>query len=305
MQRFWLILITLLTEASLTRAQWPEYGVYHTIGRIQCLRAKGGATQVLGKGSWIYSGDELLLADGIADIILFDRDSNYIHVKGKGRYTTVDLSTLQRSHVRDNITIRYLYLVWEELFRPGSDQSATGSTGGVSRGGSLMLFPADDYRSSLDRVLFRWQPVVWATHYRLRMTDDGGRLVYDSAFKDTQVIVRVRPPLSFGQRYHWALDLEGLDDRHQEGATGELQLVDEKKVLAGADDAIAEPDALPGLNTSLMRAEEYERLGCTRSANAVYLRLLSADREDMALQVLYREFRRRNGIAATMPKGRL
>jgi hypothetical protein len=300
MKLFWpiqiILLIILLTDTGLAQAQWPDYGVYHTVGTIKCVAAKGGPVQIVRKGSWVYDGDRIQLVDETADIILFTRDSNYIHLKGKGTYTTKDLQTMQRSHVPDNITARYLSLLWDELFRPGSNGATVGSAGGVSRGGSFMLSPADNYRTSLDRVLFRWQRMAAATGYRLTLRDktttapgQPNPLAYDSTVSDTQLVVRVTPPLSYGHTYAWSLEWISKGGHRQPAANGTAVLVNEA-------DLLPIPPSLPGIDTFLSRAQYLELVGCTRSANSLYLRLLAADPTDPALRTLYREFQRRNGL---------
>lgn len=312
MRLFWpiqiILLIILLTNAGPAQAQWPDYGVYHTAGTIKCAPVKGGVLQIVRKGSWVYDGDRLMLLDATADIILFTRDSNYIHLKGKGVYTTRDLQTMQRSHVPDNITARYLSLLWDELFRPGSNGETGGSTGGVSRGGSFMLYPADNYRTSLDRVLFRWQRMAAATGYRLTLYDktagapgqpntpnptttapNPATPVYDSLVTDTQLVVRVTPPLSYGHTYGWSLEWISKDGHRLPAANGTAVLVDEA-------DLLPIPPSPPGIDTSLSRAQYLELAGCTQSANSLYLSLLAVDPADAVLRTLYREFQRRNGL---------
>lgn len=293
MKVFWSKLVILfiigLFDVAHAGAQWPDFGVYHTVGTIACARAKGGSPQHIQKGSWIYAGDKLLLVDAAADIILFTRDSNYIHLKGKGSYSTHDLQTMQRTHAPDGITNRYLSLLWEELFRPGSDGETGGSTGGVSRGGSFMLSPADNYHTSLDRVLFRWLPFAWATGYHLRILYDGRRLVYDTVVKDTQLILPIRPPFEYGYTFQWSLEIQGDGGRHQLGANGNIELVDEAHVFPY-------PSPFPALDTALSHAQYLESIGYTHSANILYIVLVTADPSDAALQILYREFRLRNGL---------
>ena len=298
MKLFWPILILLVTESLCVRAQWPDYGVYHTVGLVKCAPAKGGAAQVIRKGSWIYAGDKLLLTDASADLILFDRDSNYLHLRGKGSYTTADLQTLRRSHVQDNITCRYLSLLWDELFRPGEGEAGTGATGGVSRGLSLVLAPAEDYKTSLDRILFRWQRVAWATGYRLKLNDSAGQAAFDSVVTDTQAVVRVRLPLSYGSTYRWSLELLGAGGRHQVGDTGRLALVDEATLLPALAAKVTPPDPelSAGPNSELVLTEVFERQGCTQAALGVYRRLLKTSPDDKAIRVLYRQFQRRNGL---------
>src|SRR5580693_2705858 len=125
--------------AVLGQGQWPAFGVYHTAGPVKCIPARGGPAKPVIRYSWVYEGDRLLLQDIISELILFDRDSNYIRLHGKGGYTTADIEKMERTHVQDNITVRYLSLLWEELFRPGSNslmekEKIAGSAGGVSRG---------------------------------------------------------------------------------------------------------------------------------------------------------------------------
>jgi hypothetical protein len=304
MRLFWpiriILCITLLTDARLTQAQWPDYGVYHTVGTVKCAPAKGGPMQPVSKGSWVYAGDRILLYDQTSDIILFTRDSNYIHLKGKGTYTTKDLQSMQRSHVPDNITARYLSLLWEELFRPNSNGQTGGSTGGVSRGGSFMLFPPDNYLTSLDKLLFRWEPYAWATSYRLFILSARRRILYDTVIKDTQLIVPVRPPLQYGYSFHYSIQMLGDNGRRQQGAEGSFTLVDEtlriQQLQTAALDSTDTALTHAGPDSALMRAEQYEKQGCTRSADSIYLKLLAGDPTDLAVKALYREFRRRNGL---------
>jgi hypothetical protein len=282
--------------ASPAQGQWPAFGVYHTAGAIKCVSTRGGST-VVHPRSWVYDGDKLLLLDAGAEIILFDKDSNYIRLAGKGTYTTDDIKKMQRTHVKDNITVRYLSLLWEELFKPGSaaameKETMSNSTGGVSRGLSLVVAPADNYQTSMDGQTFRWQRVAWATTYHLRLRGADGQPRYDSITADTQLYVRFTNRLPYGSSYTWSLDLLGGSGRTQSGATGHLTLVDEKTTLASLPPL--PPDPLGDLDLDLQRAEQYENSGCINKANTLYHHLLAVYPNDSSLKELYFAFRRRN-----------
>src|ERR1700755_2446542 len=84
-------------------AQWPAFGVYHTAGTIKCRSVRDGKTDAVIQHSWLYAGDKLMLIDNVSEIILFDRDTNYIRLHGKGTYTTADIEKMQKTHVKDNV----------------------------------------------------------------------------------------------------------------------------------------------------------------------------------------------------------
>jgi hypothetical protein len=245
----------------------------------------------------VYEGDRLLLQDKISELILFDNDSNYIRLHGKGSYTTADIEKMERTHLRDNITVRYLSLLWEELFRPGKSsqpekEKIAGSAGGVSRGLPLVTAPRDNYLTSMDSLAFRWHPVPWGRKYVLQLQNVEGLLWKDCVAADTQLIVRFKDQLAYGKKYKWTIDIIGQSGRPQFGDSGNLTLVDEPTVLAQLTPLSA--DSLGGIISTLQRIERCENLGCTKRADELYRRLLTDFPHNSALHKLYWSFCRRN-----------
>jgi hypothetical protein len=289
-------MITIFT-AFTARGQWPAFGVYHTAGTIKCVAAHGGATRPLTEHSWLYEGDKLMLLDNIAEIILFDRDTNYIRLHGKGNYTTADIKKIQRSHIRDNITVRYISLLWDELIRPGAGtqkqkEQIASSTGGVVRGLSLVIAPRDGYATSMDSLIFCWHSVSWARKYFLRLRNPDGQLCYDSVIVDTQAVVHFPGRMTAGNYYTWTLDIVGESGRLQFADSNHIVLVNESAILPQLPPIT--PDSIGGIAVRLQQIEQYENASCTKQANDLFLQLTTDFPEDAALGQLYAAFRQRN-----------
>jgi hypothetical protein len=296
---FFILLTLFLYPGLTTRAQWPAFGVYHTAGTIKCKSAHESQLQPVAPHSWLYDGDKLMLLDNISEIILFDRDTNYIRLHGKGTYSTADIRKMQKTHVRDNITVRYLSMVWEELLKPGSGslmekEKIAHSTGGVSRGLSPILNPRDDYSTSMDLLCFRWHSIHWAHKYFLRLRDRQGQLLYDTITADTQAVVHFPGRIAYGNTYTWSLDLIGESGRLQFADSSSLTLIDESTALTHFPAFTSDMDSLGGIATLLQRIRQYEDIGCTRMADTLFHRLTNDYPQDLALNQLYIDFRRRN-----------
>jgi hypothetical protein len=292
-----LVLIVILTQGLDAHGQWPAFGVYHITGNIKCAPAKGGGTKPVVSHSWLYDGDKLMLLDNISDVILFDRDNNYIHLSGKGTYATADIQKMQRIHVQDNLTVRYLSLVWDEVLHPSSGsqmdkEKFVHSTGGVSRGLTVMLTPRDGYATSMDSVIFRWHKVSWARKYFLRLRTPDGDLRVDSVLIDTAAVVHFSPRMNAGNTFFWSLDLVGESGRLQFSDSSHIVLVDESIVIPQVP--APKTDSLGGVAAILQRIEQFEEFGCIRHADGLFQRLIADFPADAALDRLYAAFRERN-----------
>jgi hypothetical protein len=288
-----------LAAVNSARGQWPAFGVYHTEGTIKCASAHNHETAPVIQHSWLYEGDKLMLLDNIAEIILFDKDTNYIRLRGKGTYTTAQIEKMRRTHVRDNVTVKYLSLLWEELFRPGSSslmekEKIAGSTGGVSRGISVLLAPRDGYSTSMEFLCFRWHSVHWARKYFLRIRDQQGQLRYDSVSPDTMAVVRFPDRFTYGNTYTCYLDLIGESGRLQFADSCHVTLIDETTVLPQLPIVTEDPDSLGGIVILLRRIQQCETNGCIRQADELFHHLTTGHSQDPALDQLYAAFRRRN-----------
>jgi|GEM_PF-2565189 hypothetical protein len=118
-----LLLAGLLTLGHTASSQRPAYGVYFTAGTINCNPARGASRLVLAH-SWLHQGDKITLVDNVAEITLFDHDTSYVRLRGKGTYTMDDIGKMQHTRVRDSILIQYLSLSWAEVIQPAPPNRA-------------------------------------------------------------------------------------------------------------------------------------------------------------------------------------
>lgn len=288
----------LLSFAVQVYGQWPLYRIYQVKGNVKLQKSGTAALQPASKSTFIYDGDKLILEN--ADVILFDRDTNYIRVMQNGQYSTKQIHDLEKIHAKDNITIKYIALLWEDLFkteqRPGTfhaDEVAN-STGGVSRGLIQFISPGLDVSTSLDEQLFKWKKVNGVKTYTLAFYDENNTIVFIRKTVDTQLLVKLKDPLMYGKSYSWSLTISGKNFNNSPGANGHLTLVNEKETLPTIE--MQSPDSLNGIVHELQLADLYEKSGCTKKALSIYESLVSNNEPDPAIQRLYNSFLIRTGI---------
>jgi hypothetical protein len=261
-----------------THAQSPIFGVFFTAGLIDYIPSHG-PTRPLDNHTWLTTNDKLKLADNIAEVILFARDTTYVQLEGKGSYTAAGIAKLPRHTIRDPMMIRYFSFFWP-------------STISTARSKAFIIGPRPGYTTSQDSLIFSWHNVSWARKYFLRLRNGGGDLVYDSVLIDTQAVVHFPGRMPAGYGYNWALDIVGEGGRLQFADSGHVVLIDETKVLPQLP-ALA-LDSLGGIAVILEQIEQFENAGCIRQADILFQRLLTNSPMDAALDKLYADFRERN-----------
>lgn len=269
--------------ATPAHGQGPLFCVYFNAGNIKYIPVHNGPTRPLGFHNWLFNGDRIVLQDNIAELILFDRDSNYLRLDGKGNYTIADLAKLPHRRLSDSITVRYLSLLWN-----GAPRSAM-----YAPAAPFIPGPPRAYTTSLDTMIFRWGRTSWAQKYFLRIRSLRGDLLYDSVLADTQAFVnfaarRITP----GNTYHWALDLIGISGRLQFGDSGHIVLIDEAAVYPQLPPL--PEDSLGGIAAVLRKIEQYQAFGCIRHASDLFRRLDADFPTDEAIDMMYQDFLRRN-----------
>jgi hypothetical protein len=296
-----LLLAATLTYGLSARGQRPVFGVYSAAGNIKCIPARGPSRDVFPL-TWLYKSDKVTLLDNISEITLFDHDTGYIRLQGKGSYTIAGIEKMQPTRVRDTMIIRYLSLLWEDVIRP-APQASTGVSHSTpptqyhtpvapTRALSIILAPRNAYATSMDSIIFCWHSVSWARKYFLRLRNPDGQLCYDSVHVDTQTVVHFPGRMPAGNSYTWALDIVGESGRLQFADSGHIVLVDETAVLPQLPPVI--PDPIGGFAVILQRIEQFENAGCIRQAEAMFSQLTTSFPQDDALDKLYTSFRRRN-----------
>jgi hypothetical protein len=297
----YLLLAATLTLGLAARGQRPVFGVYSAAGDIKCVPARGPSRPVVSL-AWLYETDKLALLDNISEITLFDRDTSYIRLQGKGNYTIAGIEKMQPTRVRDTMIIRYLSFLWEDVIRPAPPAS-TGISHSTpptqyhtpvapTRALSIIHAPRNGYATSMDSIVFSWHNVSWARKYFLRLRNPDGQLCYDSVLIDTQAVVHFPGRMPVGNSYTWALDIVGESGRLQFADSGHITLLDETTILPQLPPVI--PDSIGGFALILQRIEQYENAGCIRRAEALFSQLTTSFPQDDALDKLYTSFRRRN-----------
>lgn len=300
-----LLFLFFLIRVFPTRAQRPVFGVYLTTGTINCTFTHGGGYSTVFLHSWLYPGDKLTLADDISEIVLFDRDTGYVRLRGKGSYSTDMVRKMQHTRVHDTMIIRYLSLLWLQAPQPAPAESRTDARGHtaasqthrpvipVTPGSTTtVLAPRANYATSLDSLIFRWRNVYWARKYFLRLRNTDGQLCYDGVIVDTQAVVHFPGRMTPGNTYAWTLDIVGESGRLQFADSGHIVLVNESVIFPQLPPVT--PDSIGGIAIILQRIEQYENASCIKQANDFFQRLISELPMDAALDQLYTEFRRRN-----------
>jgi hypothetical protein len=286
----YLLLAAILFPGLNTRGQSPIFGIYFTAANIRYVPARGGA-KPLDPHTWLKATDKLILLDNIAEITLFDHDSSYVRLHGKGTYAVAEIENMPRTRVRDTVILRYLSFLWQDAIRP--DPHASGSPShSTTHAPSIILTPRDNYATSMDSLIFRWHSVSWARKYFLRLRNPDGQLCYDSVLADTQAIVHFPGRMSAGNTYTWGLDIVGESGRLQFVDSSHIVLVNESAVLPRLPPLTA--DSIGGIAILLQRIEQYENVGCIRQAEILFWQLLNDFPQDAALDKLYASFRSRN-----------
>jgi hypothetical protein len=286
----YLLLAAILFPGLNTRGQSPIFGIYFTAGNIRYVPVRGGA-KPLDPHTWLKATDKLILLDNIAEITLFDHDSSYVRLHGKGTYAVAEIENMPCTRVRDTVILRYLSFLWQDAIRP--DPHASGSPShSTTHAPSIILTPRDSYATSMDSLIFRWHSVSWARKYFLRLRNPDGQLCYDSVLADTQAIVHFPGRMSAGNTYTWGLDIVGESGRLQFVDSSHIVLINESAVLPRLPPLTA--DSIGGIAILLQRIEQYENVGCIRQAEILFWQLLNDFPQDAALDKLYASFRSRN-----------
>lgn len=297
----YLFLAVILTHGLAARGQQPVFGVYFAAGNIKCVPAHG-PPRLVTQPDWIYEGDKLTLLDNISEITLFDHDTGYIRLRGKGAYSAAEIAKMQHARVHDTMIIRYLSLFWEDVIRPAPRASTAVSHSTPhpqnhppvvpTRPLSIILAPRDSYATSMDSLIFSWHSVSWARKYFLRLRGPDGRLRYDSVLVDSQAVVHFPGRMPAGNSYTWTLDIVGESGRLQFADSSHIVLVDETANLPLLPEVTA--DFIGGIAALLQQIEQFENAGCIRRADALFQQLTDSFPQDDALDKLYASFRRRN-----------
>lgn len=294
------VCLLLAAWPSAARSGKPLFLVYSVEGQAG-YRATGAAIpHALMRNAPVFAGDRLSLTGTGASVILIAENTDYIRLNKPGDYDAETIQKMQRSQWKDDVSVKYFHLLWEEFFKPrpvtGHLDPATiaGSTGGVMRGSLQLLAPATVFRTSMDEQLFRWTGIPGATGYVFSLSDETRKTVLSRTVSDTVLLLVLKNSLHAGERYRWSLGYLSPKGSDSAVLSGELEWIDETATLAGLD--LSLPDVVPGPVAMLQRASLLESAGCTKAAMESYERLVRNNPGDGALMTLQTDFLIRNGL---------
>jgi len=193
-------------------AQFPDYYVYLVKGAVTVRRTGANPVQIK-QHDLIYDDDEVALTRG-AEVTLVDKDANFILLKSPPQsYKASTLTKVSSRRKTDDITAKYLKLLWSELLDPNEDytkfreENLTVLAGSVSRGNSNcgnLIFPVNGLKTSEDTIHFTWLQTSPSSSYTLFIYDGEGKEVIKMHVKDTQSLI-VKRQISEAKpgKYYW------------------------------------------------------------------------------------------------------
>jgi hypothetical protein len=282
------------------QSRWPLFCVYEVHGNIVLQKTSSPEIIKIKKTQFIYSGETIFIKDENSELILFDKDTNYITLNKKGTYTSEAVIKYKKEHLKDGITIKYSSFFWKEFFKPEKPESLENaeeiakSSGGVSRGLIQVFSPSANYQTSMDELIFKWKKIKAARVYSFIMTDKDGKNYVQKILADTSLVVHFHDSLPYGNIYRWSLGFVSNTIAEVEPVNGQLELVDEEKILPLLQ--LNSPYSLKGVLHGLQYAELYEENGCIKKAYSTYKDLLEKNPADKSLKELFLSFKKRNYI---------
>ncbi|MCC4214682.1 hypothetical protein [Leeuwenhoekiella parthenopeia] len=201
MEKLFIGLICLL--ASYAHAQDSLY-VYQTEGIV--LQGKPNAKTRVQKGSLLTSRVKVELQPQ-ASLTAISKEGLLYTTADPGLYTHAMLLKRRTQRYPKNLSANYFKYIWSELL--GNSSKAT-QIGGVFRGESLMLFPADRSHIAGSRLEFRWlQDAPEASGY-LFIREAEGEAVLKLESNGSSLAFYEHPFFEEGKTYEWAVTTEAF-----------------------------------------------------------------------------------------------
>jgi hypothetical protein len=299
--------LCLISQYVCAQSPWPLFCVYDVHGNV-ILKKKLSPTESsqIKKTQFIYNKEEISLKDDDGQLILFDKDTNYITINKKGSYTTDTIIKIKKTHLKEGITVKYFSFFWDDFFKPmkskniSDKEDISNSSGGVSRGLMQVISPAPSFQTSMDECMFKWRKVKDAQSYSFLMIGNDGKEYYKRIIQDTQLLVKFKDSLAYGNAYTWTIAFHGSTIQTEETASGQIELIDEEKVLPTLHANIT--DSLNGVVHDLQLADLYQENGCIKKAYSIYKELVKKYPADKSLKKLFDDFVRDNYIVGENQK---
>ena len=204
------VLLILFISLNDCQAQLPKYYVYLVHGDAELLKA-GAKPVTVKQNIFVFTGNTLSLNKN-AEVTLVDNDGKFIVLHIPGNYKIRDIANNNRTKKPDDVTLKYLKLLWNELLNPELDyakfkqKNIAGVYGGVDRSlpGSTcknLIFPVNGLKTAEKSLHFRWRQTSGSSTYRFIIYNDSKAEVVNLPVRDTQTIVN--SVSSMPGKYYW------------------------------------------------------------------------------------------------------
>ncbi len=208
------IFLLLIISSTTSAQQLPEYVVYLVKGEVTVHKGKTKPVKVK-QHQFIYATETLTIKQG-GEVTLSNKEGNSFALGAPKTYQVSSLSQVN-SRSPDNITKKYLSLLYHELIDPNHDytkfkkSNVGGVWGGVSRGdcGNL-LFPVEDMKTADRTILFTWRKTSSENEYVLKIYDTATKEIAAIPVKDTSLLVDLAPFINGNaNKYYWRIEGKG------------------------------------------------------------------------------------------------
>jgi hypothetical protein len=293
-----LCLLFLLSNFSV-KAQLPAYYVYLIKGGAHVRKSDGKLNKIL-PHDLLYKDDVLFLKPR-AELTLVDKSNNFVVLTVAKNYRVDSLSRLN-NRKSQNITKKYLQLVWDELLNPTTDYEVFKTanlakvSGGVSRGRSKcnnLVFPRDRMKISEDSIPFKWLHSGDTMQYDLKISGPRGQKL-ELPVTDT-VYILSSSTLDGPGTYCWLVkghhSISGASDSSacENKAPICFQIITKEKEASMFSSLLPRPRKTD-LRTHLSLINNLEENGLVFSAIHTYENLVKGNPADQALLKSYVSF---------------
>lgn len=232
-------ILLLLICSRATAQKLPDYIVYLVKGEVTA-RGKNEAPVPLKQNQFIYSSQTILVTKG-AEITLSNKEGASFVLNSPGTYP-VRLLAGKKSPPVDNLTQKYLYLLYHDLLDPGHDynkfkkQNVGGVWGGVNRSGECgnLLFPVQGARTSDNTLFFKWRKTNALNNYVLKIYSDEAKEVISLPVKDTSYALDLANFTTMAKgKYYWRIQSEASACEDETPFAFELITREEEEQIIG------------------------------------------------------------------------
>ncbi|MGZ5245290.1 MAG: hypothetical protein ACXWD4_15320 [Bacteroidia bacterium] len=201
----------LLISTTAAAQQMPDYIVYLVKGEVTTHKGTGKPVKVK-QHQFIYGPETITVKQG-AEVTLSDKSGASFVLNSPKAYAVRSLSKRQIKST-DNLTQKYLHLLYHELLDPGHDynkfkkENVGGVWGGVNRSGDCgnLLFPVVGTKTADKTVQFKWRNTSRANNYFVKVYNSEAKEVVSLPAKDTFLTIDLAKYIPEAEgKYYWRI----------------------------------------------------------------------------------------------------